>query len=224
MTLTYSVLDAPAYSGVGRHVGAASSYLSSLLPGDKIQASVRAAAGGFHLPLEPAKTPIVCIAAGTGVAPFRAFMQERWVLSQCDDGQHKKKELAPALLFFGCRDPSDDDLYRDEFDAWERAGVVTVYRAYSRHRRDITDQGAAGCRYVQDRLWRERRAVADLWRQDARFYVCGAGRMAQAVKGVLVRIVQDESERTDGRAMTDEEAVAWFDKHRNARFATDVFD
>ncbi|KAK8015480.1 Bifunctional P-450:NADPH-P450 reductase [Apiospora marii] len=240
LTLTYSVLDAPAYSGVGRHVGAASSYLAGLLPGDRIQAAVRAAAGGFHLPRDPATTPIVCIAAGTGVAPFRAFMQERWVLSSQssdeDGGQHQKKEeLAPALLFFGCRDPAEDDLYRDEFDAWERAGVVTVYRAYSRlHRRDPdtntdTDQGAAadngdGCRYVQDRLWRERRAVADLWRRDARFYVCGASRMARAVKGTLVRIIQDESERTDGRAMTEEEAGAWFDRHRNERFATDVFD
>ena len=155
-------------------------------------------------------------------------MQERGVLRS-----QSEKALAPALLFFGCRgDPaSDDDLYRDELDAWERAGVVTVYRAYSRRRRPRdtdpdTDPGAddVGCRYVQDRLWRERRAVADLWRRDARFYVCGASRMAQAVKGVLVRILRDESERADGRAMTEEEAGAWFDKHRNERFATDVFD
>ncbi|KAK8065181.1 Bifunctional P-450:NADPH-P450 reductase [Apiospora hydei] len=228
LTLTYSVLDVPAYSGVGRHVGAASSYLSGLLPGDRIQASVRAATGGFRLPLEPAKTPIVCIAAGTGVAPFRAFVQERWVL--CTTAT-KKQELAPALLFYGCRDPADDDLYREEFDAWERAGAVTVYRAYSRRRGGGTDEEAAavvgeadGCRYVQDRLWRERAAVGALWRQDARFYVCGASRMAQAVKGVLVRIVQTESGRGGGPAMTEEEAARWFDTHRNERFATDVFD
>ncbi|KAK7967911.1 bifunctional p-450: NADPH-p450 reductase [Apiospora aurea] len=222
LTLTYSVLDAPAYSGVGRHVGAASLYLSGLLPGDRIQASVRAAAGGFRLPLEPAKTPIVCIAAGTGVAPFRAFVQERWVLCTT-----KKQELAPALLFYGCRDAADDDLYRDEFDAWERAGAVTVYRAYSRRRGGATDdegEAADGCRYVQERLWRERAAVGALWRREARFYVCGATRMAQAVKGVLVRIVQTESGRGGGPAMTEEEAARWFDTHRNERFATDVFD
>ncbi|KAK8033991.1 Bifunctional P-450:NADPH-P450 reductase [Apiospora rasikravindrae] len=199
LTLTYSVLDAPAYSGVGRHVGAASSYLSGLLPGDRIQASVRAAAGGFHLPLESAKTPIICIAAGTG-----------------------EQKLAPALLFYGCRDPTDDDLYRDEFDSWERAGAVAVYRAYSRRG---TDETAEGCRYVQDRIWRERAAVGELWRRDARIYICGASKMAQAAKGVLVRIVQAESEKDgSGRAMTEEEAAQWFDKHRNERFATDVFD
>ncbi|KAK8059172.1 Bifunctional P-450:NADPH-P450 reductase [Apiospora saccharicola] len=223
LTLTYSVLDAPAYSGVGRHVGAASSYLSGLLPGDRIQASVRAAAGGFKLPLEPAKTPIVCIAAGTGLAPFRAFIQERSIIFGGSE-QQKKQKLAPALLFYGCRHPAEDDLYRDELDAWERAGVVTVYRAYSRLDRDA-DANEEECRgYVQDRLWRERRAIGELWRQDARIYICGASKMAQAVKKVLVRILQDESERADGEAMTAEEAMAWFDRQRNERFATDVFD
>ncbi|KAK8079221.1 Bifunctional P-450:NADPH-P450 reductase [Apiospora phragmitis] len=215
LTLTYSVLDAPAYSGVGRHVGAASSYLSGLLPDDKIQASVRAAAGGFRLPLEPAKTPIVCIAAGTGALDHHVLRR------QGRGGQ--QKPLAPALLFYGCRDLANDDLYRDEFDAWERAGVVTVYRAHSR-RRGTEEEGAAGCRYVQDRLWRERRAVGELWRRGARFYVCGASKMAQAAKGVLVRIVQSESGGAGQKAMTAEEAAAWFDKHRNERFATDVFD
>lgn len=179
---------------------------------------MRHAAGGFRLPLEPTKTPIVCIAAGTGVAPFRAFLQERWLLSTAGGGQ--KKNLAPALLFYGCRDPAVDDLYRDELDEWERAGVVAVYRAHSRR-----TEASHGCRYVQDRLWRERQAVGELvWRRDARIYICGATKMAQAAKEVLVRILQDESERMMGQRMTEQEAVEWFDKNRNERFATDVFD
>jgi len=213
--LTYSVLDAPAYSGVGRHVGVASSYLSGLLPGDKVQASVRRAAGGFHLPPEPAKTPIVCIAAGTGLAPIRAFMQERWILHSRNTGQ---KPLAPALLFYGCRDPADDDMYRDELDAWAAAGVVTVYRAHSR-RPELVE----GCRYVQDRVWRERRTVGEFWDRDARIYICGSNKMAQEVKKVLVRIMQDES-KENGQIISAEEAMEWFNKHRNGRVATDVFD
>ncbi|KAK8119359.1 Bifunctional P-450:NADPH-P450 reductase [Apiospora kogelbergensis] len=173
---------------------------------------------GSASPLEPTKTPIVCIAAGTGVAPFRAFLQERWLLSTAGGGQ--KKNLAPALLFYGCRDPAVDDLYRDELDEWERAGVVAVYRAHSRR-----TEASHGCRYVQDRLWRERQAVGELvWRRDARIYICGATKMAQAAKEVLVRILQDESERMMGQRMTEQEAVEWFDKNRNERFATDVFD
>ncbi|CAI6338586.1 unnamed protein product [Periconia digitata] len=214
LTITYSVLNAPAHSGIGRHVGVASSYMSGLLPGDKVQVAVRPAAGGFGLPLEPNKTPIICIAAGTGLSPFRAFIQERAFIAGKQQGT-----LAPALLFYGCRDPDNDDLYRDEFDEWERAGVVAVYRAHSRK-----PDAADGCRYVQDRLWRERRVVGSLWSDgNARIYICGSSKIAKAAKDVLVRIMQDESAKK-GQTMTDEEAMEWFDKHRNERFATDVFD
>ncbi|KAI1866757.1 uncharacterized protein JN550_007304 [Neoarthrinium moseri] len=212
VTLTYGVLDVPAYSGVGRHVGVASSYLSTLQAGDKIQVAMRNAAGGFHLPLEVDKTSIICIAAGTGLAPFRAFIQERAIL------QSSGQKLAPALLFNGCRDPEDDDLYRDEFDAWEDAGVVTVFRAFSRR----TD-ASAGCKYVQDRLWLEREEVVKLWNKEARIYVCGSTKLAESVKEVLVRIIQEENEKS-GQPVTEEEAAEWFEKHRNERFATDVFD
>ncbi|KAH8841643.1 hypothetical protein MCOR27_005039 [Pyricularia oryzae] len=215
LTLTYSVLDAPAHSGMGRHVGVASSYLSSLMPGDKLQASVRPAAGGFRLPPDPLRTPMICIAAGTGLAPFRAFIQERAALLQTSA---QTPPAAPALLFYGCRDPDQDDLYRDELDAWEAAGAVVVYRAFSRRA-----DASGGCSYVQDRLWREREAVGELWRRDARVYICGAGRMAGGVKEVLVRIMQSEGERM-GSPISAEEGMAWFDKHRNERFATDVFD
>ncbi|KAJ3454801.1 hypothetical protein MRS44_013401 [Fusarium solani] len=58
-----------------------------------------------------ARTPIVCIAASTGIAPFRAFAQERAAMIAAG-----RKDLAPALLFFGCRNPEVDDLYRDELD------------------------------------------------------------------------------------------------------------
>ncbi|KAJ3457900.1 hypothetical protein MRS44_012009 [Fusarium solani] len=177
-TLTYGVLDEPAFSGVGRHVGVASSYLSSLRPGDKVQVGVRSAAAGFHLPLEVNKTPIICIAAGTGLAPFRAFIQERAIL-------HSN---------------------------------VTVYRAYSRR-----VDASHGCKYVQDRLWRERETVGELWSKDARIYVCGSNKIAESAKEILVQIVQEESGKM-GHSMTNEEAAEWFEKQRNQRFATDVFD
>ena len=110
-SLTYGVVDRPAKSGTGRHVGVASSYLASLQEGDKVQVAIRSATKGFQLPAEPHKTPIVCVGAGTGLAPFRAFVQERAIM------RARGQALAPAVLFYGCRDPAVDDLYRDEFDA-----------------------------------------------------------------------------------------------------------
>jgi cytochrome P450/NADPH-cytochrome P450 reductase len=190
----------------------ASTYLSGLRAGDKVQVGIRSAAGGFHLPLEANKTPLICIAAGTGLAPFRAFIQERAVLH--GNGQ----PLAPAVVFYGCRNPEVDDLYRDEFDEWEKAGIVTVYRAYSRR----VDE-SHGCKYVQDRLWRERVTVGELWSKDARIYVCGSNKIAESAKEILVQIVKEESGKK-GQHMTEQEAVEWFEKHRNERFATDVFD
>lgn len=211
-TLTYGVLDKPALSGVGRHISVASSYLSSLRPGDKVQIGIRKAAGGFHLPLEGSKTPLICIAAGTGLAPFRAFIQERAIRS--GNGQ----PLAPAILFYGCRSPDMDDLYHDEFHEWEKSGVVTVFRAYSRK-----PEASHGCKYVQERLWRERDIVGELWNRDARIYVCGSNKIAEGAKDALTKIMQYESEKK-GVTMTDHEAVEWFEKQRNERFATDVFD
>ncbi|KAG4255585.1 cytochrome P450 [Fusarium proliferatum] len=211
-TLTYGVLDEPALSGKGRHIGVTSSYLSSLTAGERVQVSVRNAAGSFRLPVDMDKVPIICVGAGTGVAPFRAFIQERAVVLGSG------RPLAPAVLFFGCRDPSVDDLYRDEFDEWESAGAVTVFRAFSRK-----PDASHGSKYVQDRIWRERMTLAELWNKDARIFVCGSNRMANSVKDALLQIVAEESGK-HGEPMSEEETAAWFESIRNERYATDVFD
>ncbi|KAK2016912.1 cytochrome P450 [Colletotrichum eremochloae] len=212
-TVTYGVLDEPALSGQGRHIGVTSSYLSSLAAGDRIQVSIRVAQGGFRLPVDMDKTPLLCVAAGTGLAPFRAFIQERATLLS------NGRQLAPAILFFGCRDPLADDLYRDEFDKWEAAGAVKVYRAYSRK-----PDASGGCKYVQDRIWQEREMLYGLWDQGARVYVCGSNRVAEGVKDVLLRAAKEKSEIDDGKPMTNEELEEWFNGIRNERYATDVFD
>ncbi|EFQ31577.1 cytochrome P450 [Colletotrichum graminicola M1.001] len=212
-TITYGVLDEPALSGQGRHIGVTSSYLSSLAAGDRIQVSIRVAQGGFKLPIDVDKTPLLCVAAGTGLAPFRAFIQERATLLS------NGRQLAPAILFFGCRHPLADDLYRDEFDKWEAAGAVKMYRAYSRK-----PDASSGCKYVQDRIWREREMLYDLWDQGARVYVCGSNKVAEGVKDVLLRAAREKSEIDDGKPMTEEELEEWFNGIRNERYATDVFD
>ncbi|KAF9882279.1 bifunctional p-450: NADPH-p450 reductase [Colletotrichum karsti] len=210
-TLTYDIINEPAMSGVGQFKGVASNYLSSLTAGNKIQVSVRPTIK-FHMPLNADAVPLILIAAGTGIAPFRAFMQERAV---CVENGRK---IAPAMLFFGCRHPDSDDLYREEFDNWERLGVVTVYRAYSQKK-----ELSAGCSHVQNRLWHERELVGQLWSKDARIYVCGSNKIADSAQAIMVKVTQDTSRR-QGQYLSDEEALRSFEQQREERFTTDVFN
>ncbi|KAK0637841.1 Bifunctional cytochrome P450/NADPH--P450 reductase [Lasiodiplodia hormozganensis] len=226
-TLTYAVLDEPSLSTPGRrHIGAASTYLASLAPGDALSVSVRRAHAAFRLPADAAATPVVMVAAGAGVAPFRGFVQERAALMRAtsaagkggENGKGQKgkgKGLAPALLFFGCRGQGDD-LYRGEFDEWERQGVVRVFRAYSREAGEKGD--AAGCKYVQDRVWRERGVVRELWEKGAKLYVCGRGVIGQEVGRVMRRVFVEA-----GVCKTEEEAEKWWEGLRNERVAVDTF-
>lgn len=126
VTLTYSVLHTTHTSGAGEHVGVASNYLSKLAKGDTLHISVRPSNQNFHLPTDAENTPVIMVCAGTGLAPFRGFVQER--AAQVGSG----RKLAPAILIVGCRSPDNDELYREEFDKWEAMGAVKVFRAYSR--------------------------------------------------------------------------------------------
>lgn len=211
-TLTYSLLEAPAFANpANNHIGVATSHLASLLPGDKLHMSVRPTHTAFRLPDEAAmaKTPVICVAAGSGLAPFRGFAEERAALLA------QGRRLAPALLFFGCRGPQADDLYRDELDRWQEMGAVDVRRAFSRVESAETD--ARGCKHVRDRLWHDREEVRELWDGGARVYVCGSWQVGEGVKRMFGEILF-------GEGATDAESAQWFDSVRNERYATDVFD
>ena len=114
---TVAVLDAPAWSGTGRYRGTCSNYLAQLAPGTHVFGRVVSPNTPFLLPDDPA-TPIIMIGAGTGIAPFRGFLQERGPAPRAGT------RLGPAQLFFGCDHPDVDFLYRDELAAWERLGAV----------------------------------------------------------------------------------------------------
>ncbi|KAI2616227.1 cytochrome P450 [Hypoxylon sp. NC1633] len=213
VTLTFSVLESPSKSGQGVHIGVASSFLAGLAAGDKLGVSVRPSHAAFHLPQDVEKVPVICIAAGTGLAPFRGFMQERAAMIAAG------RKLAPALLFVGCRAPGRDDLYADELAAWEKTGAVTVHRAYSRK-----PEASGGHRYVQDMLAAKEDEVLELWRNDAKLYVCGSRAVGEGVKEVIVKIAKMEALRDLGKDVTAEEAGKWWEGLRNTRYATDVFD
>jgi Sulfite reductase, alpha subunit (flavoprotein) len=117
--VTVAVTAGPAWSGRGEFHGTCSSFLARLLPEDQVPIAIRTPNVPFHPPALNS-TPVVMICAGTGLAPFRGFLQERAL-------RHAHGEPAgPALLFFGCDHPDVDLLYRDELENWERQGIVTL--------------------------------------------------------------------------------------------------
>nr|BAJ96920.1 predicted protein [Hordeum vulgare subsp. vulgare] len=204
-TITLSVVDAPAWSGVALYKGVASNYLATATEGRKVTVTVHPSAT-FHLPGSPT-VPIILVGAGTGIAPLRGFIQERAI--QIQNG----RTVGDTLLFFGCPGPDDGFLYKEELDAWEKIGAVKVRTAFFRV------QGAEA-KYVQDRLWIDRKEVMDLMNKDARIYVCGeATKMAPAVRSTFIKIYQEQSK------CTDEEGEEWMNnlERLSVRYVSDVF-
>ncbi|KAK8079173.1 cytochrome p450 [Apiospora phragmitis] len=219
--LTYSVIDEPSWSSTtSRFVGVTGTYLRSLQPGDQALVAVRATNRYFRLPADPERTPIVMICAGSGIAPFRAFVQERAVLIR-DRGGRERARLAPALLFVGCRSAGADRLYGDELDEWQKLGAVDVRYAFSRDAEGDEEEGR--CRYVQDRLLRDRDDVLALWDRGARIYTCGSGNMAKGVGQAASQIVM-ERRRARGEEVTEEDVEEFKMRMRNERFIADIFD
>ncbi|MCJ1400318.1 hypothetical protein MMC11_003523 [Xylographa trunciseda] len=191
--------------------GVATTYLASLTPGDHLLVSVRASHTAFHPPLAVSEIPLILICAGSGLAPFRGFVQERAMQLSAH------RALAPCLLFIGCRSPARDALYAAELQAWQAHGAVSVRYAFS-----ALPAASDGCAYVQDRLWRDRDEVRDLWARGARVFVCGSGPVGEGVRECVVRIAMEGVER-EGRVPSRERAEEWFRGIRNERFASDVF-
>jgi sulfite reductase (NADPH) flavoprotein alpha-component len=190
------------YHSLGRaRLGVASTWLADRVqPGDTVPVFIEANEN-FRLPADP-QAPVIMIGPGTGVAPFRAFLQEREV--QGATGRN--------WLFFGDRHFHTDFLYQTEWQAWLKAGLLTrMDVAFSR------DQAQKV--YVQDRL-RERGDELYAWLQSgAHLYVCGdATAMAADVHAALRDIVAGE-----GR-LTAEAAEDYLrELSRNRRYQRDIY-
>ncbi|KAJ7292600.1 fatty acid hydroxylase [Mycena rebaudengoi] len=209
ITITISVLDAPAYSGDGAQpfLGVGSNYLATLIPGDRVQMAVRPSAAAFSLPENP-KIPVVMFCSGSGLAPMRGFIQER--ATQKATG----RDVGEMLLFFGCRSPDMDFLYSDsDLAEWKKNGVVDIRPAFSQ-----SPENSQGCKYVQHRVWNDKADIVDAFRKDAVFFMCGGGHVAKGVKETLVEIIKSTQD------IDAVEAGQKFEKITKGRYATDVFD
>ncbi|MCS7064585.1 MAG: sulfite reductase subunit alpha [Methylacidiphilales bacterium] len=129
-----------------------------------------------HFHLAPPDRPIIMVGPGTGIAPFRAFLQEREATGA----------TGKNWLFFGDQHAATDFLYGEEFESYRQKGLLTyLHTAFSRDQSEKI--------YVQHRMLENSRQLWDWLQNGAYFYVCGdAKRMAKDVHETLIQIAQKE--------------------------------
>lgn len=203
-SITVGVVDEPAISGKGRFKGVCSNFLSSSSTQTEIFASLRPTKAGFRLPDDP-ETPVLMIGPGTGIAPFRGFLQERAIRKKSGE------KLGQATLYFGCRHPDQDFIYREELEKFAEEGVADLHVAFSRQDKKKV--------YVQDLLRENRDEVWQMIEDGVHIYVCGDGsRMEPDVRRALTTIYSEEKD------VGVEAANAWLEQMiANDRYVLDVW-
>ncbi len=156
--------------------------------------------GEFLLPEDP-KAPILMIGPGTGVAPFRSFLQQR------EAEQAKGKNW----LIFGERTRQHDFYYQEEFNQWVNQGFLELDTAFSRDQADKV--------YVQDRLWQQKAKVFEWVQEGGYIYLCGdAKAMAPAVDQTLEKILEVE-----GQMSAEQAAHTLHQLREERRYLKDVY-
>jgi len=203
-SITVGVVDEPAISGNGQFKGVCSNFLAECEEGSEVFASIRPTKAGFRLP-EDKSTPVIMIGPGTGIAPFRGFLQERARLIEAGE------KLGPASLYFGCRHPDQDYLYRDELEGFADAGISDLHVAFSRQKKAKV--------YVQDLIRQNRDQIWKMIENGAHIYVCGDGsRMEPDVRRALSLIYSEEKD------VGAEAANAWLEQMiTEERYVLDVW-
>jgi sulfite reductase (NADPH) flavoprotein alpha-component len=183
-----------------QRTGVGSCYLIDFAkPGDVVPVFVQKS-HGFGVPANN-EAPAIMVGPGTGIAPFRAFLEER----------EARQAKGRNWLFFGDQKRATDFLYEDQIADWRRRSILTrIDTAFSRDQADKV--------YVQHRM---RENAQELWswlEAGAHFYVCGdAKRMAKDVEETLLQIAAEQGGKGEG-------ARAWLDGlARAGRYQRDVY-
>lgn len=174
-------------SATGRlHRGVSTTHLSRMSPGERLPVFIRQST--FRLPKDPT-VPVIMIGPGTGIAPFRGFIQERRALKE------RGKEIGPAILFYGCRHREHDYLYQEELERAVEDGVISkLCVAFSREQEKKV--------YVQHQVLEQADLLWD-YLQKGCVYVCGDARsMAKDVHKALRTVVMEKG----GKDQTEAES------------------
>jgi sulfite reductase (NADPH) flavoprotein alpha-component len=197
--LTVALVEYEAHGHT--HQGGASSFLSTRLDeGGEVNVFVETN-DNFRLP-DDGNTPVIMIGPGTGIAPFRAFMQQR----------EAEEASGENWLFFGNPNYTQDFLYQAEWQRFVKDGVVNkVSLAFSRDQEQKV--------YVQHRMLEQGAELYQWLEQGAHIYVCGdANHMAKDVQDALVQIVIEHGAKSEEQA---EQYVS--DLRRAKRYQKDVY-
>ncbi|XP_063707533.1 NADPH--cytochrome P450 reductase [Culicoides brevitarsis] len=159
----------------------------------------------FRLPTKP-ETPIIMIGPGTGLAPFRGFIQERNMTRE------EGKTVGDTILYFGCRKKSEDYIYQEELEEYERNGTLTLKLAFSRDQEKKV--------YVTHLLEQDADLVWNVIGENkGHIYICGdAKNMATDVRNILLNIIKTKGD------MTEKDAVQYIKKmEAQKRYSADVW-
>ena len=199
-----TAVESSAFTNPGLETfhGVSSGFLADVRPGQLVEINI-GRNDRFRLPKNPS-TPAIMIGPGTGVAPFRGFIQAL-------GAEKTNNQQRPAMLFFGCRNEKDY-LYRSELES----APLELSVAFSRPTKATPHSQK---QYVQDLLWLRRERVWKLLEDGAHIYVCGDGRyMAKDVDNTLHRIAVECGK------MNEADAIAYYEKlQRNDGYLQDVW-
>ncbi|XP_045475185.1 NADPH--cytochrome P450 reductase isoform X2 [Harmonia axyridis] len=160
----------------------------------------------FRLPSKT-KTPIIMIGPGTGFAPFRGFIQER------NEARESGKPVGDTILYFGCRKKSEDYIYQEELEAYEKSGLLKLHLAFSRDQPEKV--------YVSHLLEKNADELWNVIKEESggNLYICGDARtMAADVRNIILKVIQEKG------SMTEQQASSFMKKmETQKRLSTDVW-
>ncbi|KAA1242951.1 bifunctional cytochrome P450/NADPH--P450 reductase [Aquimarina sp. RZ0] len=156
--------------------GTCSNYLSQLKKNHQVKAFIEKN-NIFQSPIN-FQSPIIMIANGTGLAPFRGVIQNRMYL------KNMGKKLGKAYLFFGIKNTDYDFLYKEELRKYEEIGIVKIIPAFS-----MPNQGEK--EYIQNKIKEYANEIIEVIQMKGKIYVCGDGkRMEPNVRSTINEIIK----------------------------------